>query len=154
MISTYLIKLSKCGYHCIHYTFNDSGIPVMRHAVGDDVKLKSADGQEITIEARNIFQPRKNLGHYKSPSGTYKTQTDAILKKAVEINDAIAKFGATRNEARMFYDSVWRPAIEYTLSQSFLSDTQLQKVETKLTNLICMCGYNRNTAYAICHGPI
>lgn len=144
----------KCGYHCVHYTFNNSGIPVIRHTIGDDVKLKSVDGQEITIETQNIFQPRKNLGHYKFPSGTYKTQTDTILKKAMEINNAIAKSGANQNEARIFYDSLWRPAIEYTLSQSFLSDTQLQKIETKLTTLICMCRYNRNTAYGICHGPI
>ena len=72
----------------------------------------------------------------------------------MDINDTIVKSGATRNKARMFYDSVWRPAIEYTLSQSFLSDTQLQKIETKLTTMLQMCGYTRNTAYAIFHGPI
>ena len=61
--------------------------------VGDNVKLKIADGQEITIEERSIYQPHKNLGHFKSPSGTYKMQTDAILDKAVDINNAIAKSG-------------------------------------------------------------
>ena len=65
----------------------------------------------------------------------YKTPTDKILKKFIEINDAITKSGATTNEARIFYDSVWRLAIEYTSAQLFLSNTKLQKVEIKLTTL-------------------
>lgn len=58
------------------------------------------------------------------------------------------------NEAQIFYDFVWHPAIGYTLVQSFLSYIQLQKIQTKLTTLFCMCGYNRNTNYAIFHGQI
>ena len=107
----------------------------MRDTMGNNVQLKTADSQEITIEARNIYQPQKNLGHFELPSGTYKTQTDAIFEKAVKINDTIAKFWATWNEAQMFYDLVWRPAIEYTLAQSFISDTQLQKIDKKLITL-------------------
>lgn len=77
----------------------------MQNTVGDEVKLKTANGQEIDINANNIYQPRENLGHYKSTAGTYQTQTDKILKKAVEINNAIAKYGASYNGARMFYNS-------------------------------------------------
>ena len=72
----------------------------------------------------------------------------------MEINDAIAKSGATCNEAQIFYNLVWSPAIEYTLTQLFLSDTQLHKIKTKLTPLFGMCGYKRNIAYSICHCPI
>ena len=67
----------------------------MLNTVGNNVQLKTVNNQEITIEARNIYQPQKSLGHFKLPSGMYKTPTDAILKKAVEINDAIAKYWAT-----------------------------------------------------------
>ena len=35
------------------------------------------------------------------------------------------------------------------LAQSFLSNTQIQMIETKFTTLFCMCGYNRNTSYKI-----
>ena len=80
-----------------------------------------------------------------------KTQTNKILKKAVEINETIAKSGATHNEAIMFYDLVWQPLIEYTLAQSLLSDYQLQKAETKLMNLFYICRYSRNTTYKIQH---
>lgn len=94
------------------------------------------------------------MGQFKLLSETYKMQIYAILKKSVEINETIEKFGATCNEAKMFYNLVWHPVIEYTLPQLFLSDIQLQKIDTKFTTLFCMCRYNRNTTYAICHGQI
>ena len=93
-------------------------------------------GKKINIDAKNIYQPRKNLGHFQSPVGTYKTQTEEIFKKVVEINKSITKSGASRNEARM-------------LAKSFLSDTQLQKIRTKLTTLIFLYRYNRNIVYKI-----
>lgn len=39
------LELSKCGYHFMHYTTKDDEFPVMRNAVGDNVKLKTVDGQ-------------------------------------------------------------------------------------------------------------
>ena len=60
------------------------------------------------------------MGYFKLPSGAYKSQTYAILKKAKEIDDAITKSGVTHNETKFFYNLVWRPAIEYTLAQLFL----------------------------------
>ena len=120
------LKLSKYGYHCIHYTFQENGIQVMRDTVSNDVKLNTTDGQGITIEPKNIYQPWKYLGHFKSPSEMFKMQTDENLKKAMEINVAITKCGATFNEAQIFRNLVWHPALEYTLAQLFLSDTQLQ----------------------------
>ena len=34
------LKLSKHGYHCIHYTLQQNGIPVMCDTVGNNIKLK------------------------------------------------------------------------------------------------------------------
>ena len=49
------LELLKCDYHCIHYTFQKNCIPVMINTVGNNVKLKIADSQEIKIEAKNIY---------------------------------------------------------------------------------------------------
>ena len=117
----------------------------MLDTFSENVKLKVADGQEPKIEAKTIYQPQKNLGHFKSPSGTYKTQIDEILKKDVK-NDVIAKARFTCNESQLFYDLFWHTAKEYTLAQSFFSDIQLQKIKTKLITLFLICCYNRNTA--------
>ena len=52
----------------------------------------------------------------------------------------------------MFYNTVWRQVIKYTLSQSFLSEKQIEKVKKKLTPFVWKCGFNQNTAYEICQG--
>jgi hypothetical protein len=73
---------------------------------------------------------------------------------ATGIADAVVKCGGTREESRMYYDTVWRPAVKYTLSQSFLSEIQLKKIESScLPKIISKCGYNRNTSRAVLGGP-
>ena len=113
------LELSKCGFHCIHYTFQDDGLPVMKRSAGEDLTVTTPTGEEVKIKGKNIYTPRKNLGHYKAPAGIYRAQFEAILEKATMLNEAIDRSGATRKETRMFYDTVWRQAIEYTLAQSF-----------------------------------
>ena len=68
------------------------------------------------------------------------------------MNEAIDRSKATGEEARMFYNTVWREAIEYTLSQWFLSDKQIETIEKKLTPVVGKCGFNQNTVYEICQG--
>ena len=103
------MELPKCGYHTIHYKFHPSGIPYIAHSRDDGgapIQLKTAQGEAITIEEKNIYTPRKNLGHYKSPSGNYKIQAAKILEKATKISQATAKCSITRPEAQMLYQSV------------------------------------------------
>jgi hypothetical protein len=77
-----------------------------------------------------------------------------VLTNATGIADTVVKCGGTRDESRMYYDTVWRPAVEYTLSQSFLSEIQLKKIESScLPKIISKCGYNRNTSRAVLGGP-
>jgi hypothetical protein len=85
------LELSKCGYHLIHYDFDDSGLPILRHSPGETIMLKNKHGEEIPIRAKNIFQTRKNLGYYKSPNGTCVTHFEHVKKVAVDRSDAIVK---------------------------------------------------------------
>lgn len=63
-----------------------------------------------------------------------------VLERA----DAIVNCGGTRAETRLFVQSVWKPAVEYTLPQSFLSEKQLKSIETaSMPKLYAACGYNR-----------
>jgi hypothetical protein len=123
------LLLSKCGYHVIYYDFDDSGIPRMRHNPGKSITLKNDEGDLIPIQSQNIYQTRINLGHAKSPKDTCRTEFGRTLKKAVNIGIAIAQCGGTRSENKMLYRSVWKPAVEYTLPQSFLSEKQLKSIK-------------------------
>ena len=122
--------MTKCGYHLIYFDFDSSGLPKMRYTPKDDsVSLTNQDGKEITIKAKNTFTPRKNLGHYKAPEGNSNTEYEERRKKAKEITKSIIACGCNRTENRMLYNTVWRPVVEYTLPQSFLSEKQLKQIE-------------------------
>ena len=149
------LELPKCGYHVIHYDFNDDGTPRMLHSPGESITLQNEHGNDVEIKAKNIFQTRTNLGHDKAPGSTGKIQTEKQIRKGSKLADAIGKCGCTRSESRMLYESVWKPAIEYVIPQSFLSDKQLISIEkASMPQIYAKCGFNRNTARAVLAGPI
>jgi len=54
----------------------------------------------------------------------------------------------------MLYEAVFRPSIEYTIPQSFLTPKQLENIEkSSIPKILAKCGYNRKTAKAIMNGP-
>jgi hypothetical protein len=98
----------------------------MQHSPGDYITLTN-QGDLIRIHSKNIYQTRINLGHAKGPHDTGKTEFGRTMKKASNIGDAIAQCGGTRAKNKILYRSVWKPAVEYTLPQSFFSKQQLKK---------------------------
>jgi hypothetical protein len=86
-----------------------------------EITLTDAEGGDINIVGKSIYQPRLNLGHLKAPARNGIKHFNKVLTNATGIADTVVKCGGTREESRMYFDTVWRPAVEYTLSQSFLS---------------------------------
>ena len=82
------LELLKCGYHIVHYDFIPEGDPKMWVLTSKEIFLPDSQDESIPIQANNVFQPRKDLGHYKSPGGTSKTQIVVITKKALNISKA------------------------------------------------------------------
>jgi hypothetical protein len=113
-------ELSKCGHHIIHYILDDSGIPRMMHDPSEKITLTDAEGGDVYIVGKSMYQPRLNLGHLKAPTRNGTKHFNKVLTNATGIADAVVKCAGIREESRMYYDTVWRPAVEYTLSQSFL----------------------------------
>ena len=67
----------------------------------------------------------------------------------------MSKCNCTRTENRMMYNTVYKPSVEFTLGQSFLSKKQLNSIERKtLPKIKAMCGFNQNTSKAIMEAPI
>ena len=147
-------KMPKCGYHLIYYDFEPSGIPTMRYIEEDSIILKNEKNEDVKINSKNIFTPRKNLGHLKAPDGNQKTQVEAIRSNAVKLSHDIVRCKCTRSEAKMVYGSVWRKSVEYPLSQSFIPSKDLDDIEKKsLPKIYSKCGYNQNTKQEILKGP-
>ena len=112
--------------------------------------LQDMTGHTIPVKPKNIFQPQKKLGHFKSPAGTNQTQTAQLISKAQHISQAIAQSPVSRDSARLLYHTVYRPAVEYVLGQSFLNQAQLTTIE-KLSFpwIFNKCGFAKTTSRAI-----
>ncbi|MGB0425122.1 MAG: hypothetical protein ACPGED_12395, partial [Flavobacteriales bacterium] len=148
------LELPKCGFHVIYYEYTEAGIPYMLHSTNRPINLKANDNTQIPIQEKDIHTSRKNLGHFKSPSRNYIPQLNNLCTKATELSKAITSCPVSRDEAKQLYETVFRPAIEYPIGQSFLTPKQLHSIEAKaLPWIIAKCGYNRNTSRQVIFGP-
>ena len=144
------LEITKCGYHTIYFDFQSNGIPVMPHSTNQT----NPNGNVIPVRPKNIYQPRRNLGHFKSPAGKFNTQAKVILQKAQSISKAISQSPVSQEAAFVLYHTVYRPAVEYVLGQSFMTTSQLYTIEKlSLPLIINKCGFAKTTHRALVFGP-
>ena len=97
----------------------------------------------MNIKAKSIYQPRKNLGHYKAPASEAKTQFKVLKRKAVELSMDIVATGGSREDSRMLIEAVRTPAVTYMVGQSYMGDVRMDKIDKALLGrLIAVSGYN------------
>ena len=125
------LELTKCGYHVIYYDFSAEGDPSIKTLTGLQPTIPDNTNNPIPLKEKNVFTPRKNPGHYKAPDGNGKTHIAKVMEKAQEISKAIHRTHSTRDESRRMYESVYQPAVEYILAQSFIPAPQLQIIAQK-----------------------
>ena len=115
------------------------------------ITLENEKGEDIEIRTKKIDEVRKNLGHQKEPQEIkIPKQFERSLETAIETSEAIFTAGLTRKEAATIYQGVWQPKVEYPLGQTYLTDKQVNKIESvSLPKIIAKCGYNRTMARAI-----
>ena len=126
-----------------------------RFWVDEGLNLTDSDGADVTIKAKSIFQPRKNLGHYKAPAGRVTTQFEKLKQKTIELLYNIVVTGGSKEDSRVLVDTVCTPAVTYTVGQSFMSDKQLDDIDkASMSRTYASCNYNRNTARRLLQAPI
>ena len=120
----------------------------------DKVILKDDKGDKVSIKAKLIYQPRLNLGHYKSPAGTCTIQTVKLKHKSSNLTYNIIACNVSREVARMLFLTVWKASIEYAIEQSSLSRKQLESIKrASLPKLYSAYGFNHNTKKEILQAP-
>mmetsp|Transcript_22813 Transcript_22813/g.50924 ORF Transcript_22813/g.50924 Transcript_22813/m.50924 type:complete len:438 (-) Transcript_22813:647-1960(-) len=140
-ISSELFQCYEYGAHGMTFSTPDGSVTFSMAIVGfvDDTTCITSGG------------PTQPLSHVLQQMQDFPQLWNDLLKGVV---DGIVSSGATPSKARLFYDSVYRPAIKCTLPQSFLSPKQLSDIEKKtLPRLYARCGFNQNTSRAILQGP-
>ena len=116
---------------------------------------KDNNGLEVEIKAKSIYQPRKNLGHYKAPAGDANVQYQQLKQKAMELLTDIIAAGGTREDSRMLIETVRTPAVTYTVGQSYIGDTRLDEInKVTMGRMIAASGYDRNMAQKIAQALI
>ena len=142
------LELQKCGFHLIFYDFDQHRVPSMRKVSDLVITLENEKGEDIEMRTKQIDEARKNLGHWKEPEEIKSPkQFPVSLQTAIDTSDAIFTAGVTRKEVAMLYQGVYQPKVEDPLGQTFLTDKQIEKIESaSLPKIIAKCGYNRNMA--------
>ena len=148
------LELKKTCCHITRFQFHPDGTPYHHHEKHQPMQIQDHHGNYVAITENSIYQPTKSLGHWKAPAGKRTVQYEEILNKAIKIASNIGRCPVSRESARALYETVFRPSIEYTIPQTFLTPTQMQTIQSKAyPQIFAKCGYNRNTHRSILFGP-
>jgi exonuclease III len=151
------LELSKCSYHVLYWKFSSQGAPVLCNIQSEIPALEVPDPITNTSETLEYLPPtkaHKTLGHFKEPSGLHKEQYRQLKAKSDQITDFLWSTHLTREEAWLYYQACYIPAVTYPLTSSFLSPAQLKSVQTKAMAIItAKCGFNRHTKTEVLFGP-
>ena len=108
----------------------------------------------ITLECLPPTMAQKALHHFKEPSGLRKEQYWQFKLKSNWITDFLCSTYLTREEAWLYYQACYIPAVTYPLTCLFMSQAQLKSVQTKAMAIIAaICGFNRHTKLEVLYGP-
>jgi exonuclease III len=151
------LELSKCSYHYLKWGFAEHGAPVLM-PIRDIPEIKVRDPQTYQTHVLTKLSPyeaHKTLGYYKEPAGNQKKQYRTLLEKSNNNTQFLWKSNITPREAKIFYQSVYLPSMEYALPMSYLQRQQLDRIQKKAMSIIVpKCGYARTTKRAIIYGPV
>ena len=152
------LELTKCSYHVLHWHFSSNGAPVLVNAdpMVERISLVNpVTSQHECLEYLAPGQAHKTLGHFKEPSGIQSTQYRQLLQKGDSITEFLWKTQLTREEAWLYYQACYVPAITYPLTCSFLTVSQLDNIQRRAMSIIvAKCAFNRHTKRAVLYGPI
>lgn len=148
------LEQTKCSYHLIESDWNSSGHPFLKGGVlPQSIHICHQDRRIPTTQKSN-YDAHKTLGCYINPAYT-RTQPWKILSKK---NESFASLLETnflsRQEAWIFYSSIYLPSITYPLPITPLTRSQCTQLDARLLRtLLPRCGYNRNMSRAIRYAP-
>jgi hypothetical protein len=150
------LELPKCSYHLIHFEFLPNGRPFMMNKdLGQSISIIDAkDGQRLTIPQKAPGMPHKTLGHFKAPMGNSRTQKTVLQDKCNETANTIMRSSLTSSEARLYYEAVFLPSVNYVLPQCFFSPSELRTIGSKAQQAFAVkCGFSRSMSLAVRYGP-
>ena len=152
------LELSKCSYHVLHWNFSVNGAPVLINVRSKTEPIKVYNPITQVEELLEYLPPtvaHKTLGHYKDPAGLQYTQFQQLKAKSDTITEFLWETQLTREEAWLYYQACYVPAVVYPLTCSFLSQHQLDTIQRRAMSIIVpKCGFNRRTKREVLYGPI
>ena len=93
----------------------------MRHTQQETITLVNEIGTDVDIKGKNIYTPRTNLGHKKSPVGNRTVQAKAVEEKTSTLTQALLSCGCA---AQLTADHLY---LESIVEYRSIRDTILQK---------------------------
>lgn len=128
-----LLKLNKCLYYVMHWTFDSEGRSSLTSSSNllPDIQLSSGNTQRHnTISQYDCTEAHRTLGAWLNPSLSMKEALRQLKAIATLFCRRVVTSSLTRWEAWMAYFSVFFLQMKYTLPISHHSSTSLQRLQS------------------------
>jgi len=150
------LEIKKSHYKFITYDPGKLGHPVLRQGTDWTAPLvvRNPDGGTTEIRAEDAASDHRSLGCYKGPQGTLRKQLQVIRDRCLYYAKLARSAQFTRQEANMFYRSMFLSSAGFPLPTTYFTEQQLDAAQSPVFSaLLPGMGYNRHTVRAVVYGP-
>jgi hypothetical protein len=150
------LNLKKCSWYVMYWDWRN-GRPVLRpHQAADpEVQLRQGNSDDTTpIQRQSLTTASRVLGVHQTPMGDFSVHIQSMKTKADTYAGYLKSPRLTPSDIRVFHNTIYGPAMRYSLPAIAVDEEELEHVQTKIIPTILQrIGFSSKTPTAVRHGP-
>lgn len=110
--------------------------------------------KEIIITQKEVTEAHKTLGTMKTIIGNEESHKAFLMKKSNAFATKVLHANMPRCQAKLAYNTIYIPAMLYSLPATNLSEKDLDEIQSRATGrFLSATGFEKGFPRAVVHGP-
>jgi hypothetical protein len=154
------LELSKCFYYIMSWKFDHNGKPIpmnireQSESISPITVKASKSAKVIEIRQLEVETSHRTLGVWKTMVGDESDHRRVMQGRSDHMGALIGTAHMTRHQARVAYNSIYTPMMNYSLPACSLKETELDNLQTHaVSKFLPAMGYDRSFPRAAVFGP-
>ncbi|KAI2501729.1 hypothetical protein MHU86_12735 [Fragilaria crotonensis] len=151
------LNLAKCSWYVMYWEW-ESGRPRLRKIQPTDPTIQLHQGSQTSttaIRRTSVDESTRMLGVYLNPNGDFGHHIKQLRQKSERYASRIATSRLTATDIRIFHQSIYIPAMRYSLPALAVDEEELAGVQHRIIRtMLQKMHVNGNLPTSIRHGPL
>lgn len=125
------LEQTKCSFHLIESQWTSNGQPFLKGGTQEQTIVIAHDGNQIPTKQKSNYDAHKTLDCHINPAYTRKQPWTVLSRKNESFSALVETNFLSRNEAWIFYTSIYLPSLAYSLAINPSTKEQCNQLDAR-----------------------